>query len=89
MGGQVGLYLKASKYVSLEAVASLSTKSGHLLTGEALKKGAVQPGEDVSGATSNAELNPNFDWRYDAVGSRFRISEVSVFSLSVAGVLHF
>ncbi len=34
-------------------------------------------------------MNPNFDWRYDAPGRRFRISEVSVFELSFAGVLQF
>jgi hypothetical protein len=33
--------------------------------------------------------NPNFDWRYDPPGRRFRISEVSVFGLSFVGALQF
>jgi hypothetical protein len=93
MGGYVGLYLRASRWVSLQASASLATRTAHWLSGESLgrSRGEIpgDPGDDVSGATPNADLNPNFDWRYDAPGSRFRISEVSVFSLGVAGVLTF
>jgi hypothetical protein len=33
--------------------------------------------------------NPNFDWRYDAPGRRFRVSEVSVLGLSFVGMLTF
>ncbi len=72
-GGLLGLYLKASRHVTLKASASLATRSPHWLTGE----------------TGSAQTNPNFDWRYDAPGRRFRISEVSVFALSFAGVLQF
>jgi hypothetical protein len=71
MGGMAGLYLRASRFVSLQATASLATRSAHWLTGET----------DPS--------NPNFDWRYDAPGRRFRISEVSLFELGFAGVLQF
>lgn len=90
MGGLLGLRLRASRAVSIEATAALSTRTAHYLTGESLGRssGKLPPG-DLSGATSNPELNPNFDWRYDAPGNRFRISEVSVFDLSVAGVLRF
>jgi hypothetical protein len=90
MGGYVGLYLRASRWVSLQASASLATRTAHWLSGESLGRSRGEiPGGDLTGATSNADLNPNFDWRYDAPGSRFRISEVSVFSLGVAGVLTF
>ncbi len=90
MGGLVGLYLHASKYVSLQATASLSTRSAHYLTGESLGRttGSV-PAGDLSGATPNPDMNPNFDWRYDAPGRRFRIDEVSLFELGFAGVLQF
>lgn len=90
MGGLLGLRLRASRFVALEASASLATRTPHYLTGESLgRRRGKLPGGDLSGATSNPDLNPNFDWRYDAPGNRFRISEVSVFDLSVAGVLRF
>jgi hypothetical protein len=82
LGGFLGLYLRASKYVSLTASASLATNTAHYLTGEA-------PGRDGSGSTAAGQLNPNFDWRYDAPGRRFKISEVSIFEVSFGGVLTF
>lgn len=90
MGGLLGLRLRASPVASLEATAALSTRTAHYLSGESLgrRRGRI-PGGDLSGATSNPDLDPNFDWRYDAPGNRFRISEVSVLDLSVAGVLRF
>lgn len=75
IGGLAGLYLRASRYVLLTAQASIATRTSHDLTGEALG----DPGS----------INPNFDWRYDAAGRRFRISEVSIFELSFGGVLQF
>lgn len=90
VGGLVGLYLRASSYVSLRATAGISTRTPHALSGEYLgKRRGEVPAGDVSGATPNPDLNPNYDWRYDAPGSRFRISEVSVFDVSVAGALSF
>jgi hypothetical protein len=75
VGGLAGLYLRASEYISLQATASLSTRTAHYLTGESLTVGDV--------------TNPNFDWRYDAPGRRFKAGEVSVFELGVAGTLQF
>jgi hypothetical protein len=90
MGGRLGLYLKASRWVSLHAAATIATRTSHYLSGESLGKSRGEiPAGDLSGATANADLNPNFDWRYDAPGSRFRISEVADVSMSVAGVLQF
>jgi len=88
MGGLVALYLRASRYLSLHASASLATMTPHFLTGESLGREGVEAG-DVTGATSNGQLNPNFDWRYDAPGRRFRLTETSLFTMSVAGVLQF
>ncbi len=72
-GGLLGVYLRPSRYVQLQARASLAMRTSHDLTGE--KMGAA--------------LNPNFDWRYDAPGRRFRATEISVFELSLGGVLQF
>ena len=90
IGGLVGLYLRASRFVSLHASGSLATQTAHFLTGESLGRGGVaDTGRDITGATANPDLNPNYDWRYDATGRRFRFTESSVFGLSVAGVLQF
>jgi hypothetical protein len=88
MGGLLGFYFKASRNVSLNASASLAASTPHFLTGERLGRDGVESG-DVTGATQNPNLNPNYDWRYDAVGRRFRITDTSVFALSVGGVLRF
>jgi hypothetical protein len=90
MGGFLGLYLRASRYVSLQATASLSTATPHYLTGESLGRDGSWPAVDPSGITIDpSAMNPNFDWRYDAPGRRFRISEVANFALSFGGVLTF
>lgn len=90
MGGLVGLYLRASRYVSLRGTASLASRTAHWLTGEPLGRNGGWPTLGAGGITADpSEMNPNFDWRYDAPGRRFRISEVSVFELSFAGVLQF
>ena len=89
-GGQLGVYLRASHYVSLHANASLGMNTSHFLSGESLGRAGVDAnGADVSGVTPNGNLNPNFDWRYDAPGRRFRITEDTLFAFSVAGVLEF
>ncbi len=79
MGGYFGAYLRASKFITLQASATLSTTTPHWLTGESLGGTAAAP----------SSWNPNFDWRYDSPGHRFRISEVSNFTMSFAGVLTF
>ncbi len=87
-GAQLGVYLRASRYVSLHVAGSLAMQTSHFLTGESLGRAGVEAG-DVSGATANAAMNPNYDWRYDATGRRFRITEDNLFALSVAGVVQF
>ncbi len=72
--GRAGVVFRASEYVAIQASAALGWVAPHDLTGEAL--GTV------------AE-NPNFDWRYDAPGRRFRATGESVFDLAVQGILQF
>ncbi len=73
VSGRVGLIFRASEHVSLQAAGSLGWVSPHDLTGE-----------DYA-----SDQNPNFDWRYDAPGRRFRSAGESVFDLSVKGLLAF
>jgi hypothetical protein len=90
VGGFLGFYLRASRYVSLHATASLATRTSHLLTGESLGRDDAWPAIDPSGVTVDPSLqNPNFDWRYDVPGRRFRASEIALFQLSFGGVLQF
>jgi hypothetical protein len=92
VGGLAGLYLRASKYVQLKAQASLATRTAHDLTGEALGRNGSTPALDPSGngrTLDPTQMNPNFDWRWDAPGRRFRISEVSLFELSFGALIMF
>ena len=75
MGGYFGVYMRASRFISLQGSASISRTTAHWITGET-------PGDPTA-------PNANFDWRYDAPGRRFRINQVSNFTLSFAGVLTF
>jgi len=92
VGGFLGLYLRASRFASIHATASLSTKTDHFITGETLGRNRSWPALDPIGnglTTNPAQMNPNFDWRYDAPGRRFRLSEVALFQLQFGGVLQF
>jgi hypothetical protein len=91
LGGFFGFYVRASRYVSLHATASVATQTSHWLSGESLGRDGAWPAVDpATGLTVDpAETNPNFDWRYDAPGRRFRLSEVSIFELSFGGTLRF
>ncbi|HEY6004366.1 MAG TPA: hypothetical protein VIV57_15930 [Anaeromyxobacter sp.] len=93
VGGFLGLYLRASKYVSLHATASLATKTDHFITGETLGRNRTWPDPSQIGAngitTDPSQMNPNFDWRYDAPGRRFKLSEVALFQIQFGGVLQF
>lgn len=105
MGARAGVNFKASRYVSLSAAASFSTRTGHWLSGEPIGKsrGELPAGDltgrftDASGATvcdpaagtCNPGLNPNFDARYDAPGKRFRVEDVIDLGLQVQATLNF
>jgi hypothetical protein len=84
--GKVGLEVKVSRNVSLMAAVKFGTQSAHYLTGE---KAGPTPTPPPPGSASSTELNANFDYRYDAPGGRFRISDVSLFDVTVRGSLTF
>ena len=75
-----GFYWRASKYMQLQATAHLGTETPHFITGEST--GGIS---SVNGKANN----PNYDYRYDAAGTRYRLTEVSDFGLALAGVLQF
>jgi hypothetical protein len=75
--GTVGIVFRASEYVALRGSAQLGTSTAHFITGE------------DPGTPGGAEQNPNFDWRYDAPGRRFRVDEINLFNLQLTGILQF
>lgn len=89
VGALVGLDLRFSDVVSLRGDARLETETSHFITGE--KPGGAIPTLAAYAATpaQYAALNPNYDARYDAPGSRFRATEVGVFTVDVAFQLRF
>jgi hypothetical protein len=90
LGGFLGLYLRAGRYVSLHATASLVTATPHFLSGESLGRSGSWPEIGADGITADpSQMNPNFDWRYDPPGRRFRLSEVALFEVSFGGLLRF
>jgi hypothetical protein len=90
MGGYFGINLRASKFITLQGSTSISTSTAHWLTGETLGTDRDWPPLGSGGITADASrMNPNYDWRYDAPGRRFRISEVANFAMSFAFVLTF
>jgi len=74
---RVGLVFRASDNVSVQAAASCGYTAPHFLSGE------------DQGGTGTTVTNPNFDWRYDAPGRRFRSSESTTFDIVATGVILF
>jgi hypothetical protein len=74
LSGRLGILLRASEYVSVQAAGTFGWVASHDLSGEDLDSQAI---------------NPNFDWRYDAPGRRFRATEATVLGLEVSGMLSF
>jgi hypothetical protein len=74
-----GFYWRASKYMQLQATTHIGSETPHFITGEST--GAL----DAAGKATN----PNFDYRYDPAGRRYRVTEVSDFGVALSGVLQF
>lgn len=83
VGGQVGITGHAAQFIHLKAYVSYAYNTDHFLTTETIGNDSNGNGTvDVSKAPQ--ELNPNFDWRVDRVGRRFRSTEQQVFKVDVA-----
>lgn len=74
---QAGLYLRASRHVQLKLQTAFSWNTDHFISGEPLyRQGLSAP-------------NPNYDWRYDPVGLRFRISQSTLLDLAATAMFSF
>jgi hypothetical protein len=98
LGGSIGVYARPVEYVQLKLNASLYTDTEHFLTNEPIGKDVNHNCRGDSGAScvdlgnpggNSVEVSPNFDFRYDMPGTRFRISEVTVFTIMATGVVNF
>jgi hypothetical protein len=74
--------------VHLRAYASIAYNTEHYLTNESV-------GQDTNGngtvdiTTNPGEVNPNYDWRVDRPGRRFRISEEAIFTINATASFNF
>jgi hypothetical protein len=82
LGGQLSFLFRASRNLTVQGSGSYAWVTPHLLTGEPL-------GTDAAGANASPAQNPNFDWRWDAPGRRFRLTSASVVTLQATGILSF
>lgn len=88
LGGQLGFVAHAAEYVQLSGHVALGYQTEHFLTRE--EPGADWNGNetiDFTGAPD--EINPNYDWRIDHPGRRFRLTESSVFRVYVQATFAF
>ncbi len=86
VGGHIGINARAAQYVQLKIMAAYYHDTYHFLTNESV-------GQDLNGNgqvdLNTQEVNPNYDFRWDSVGRRFRISQVNDFEVSATGQLTF
>ncbi len=88
IGGQFGVIGQAAEFIKLRAYTSIAYNTEHFLTNEDIGKDLNDNGVvDVS--TSPEEINPNFDYRIDRVGRRFRIEQQYIFKLMITASFNF
>lgn len=88
VGGMLGVTANAAESFTIRASGTFLYNTDHTLTAE-------DPGQDLDGsgqvdtAAGSPELNPNFDWRYDAVSRRFRAVESTSFRFDLSASFNF
>jgi hypothetical protein len=94
VGGTFGINARAAQYVELRLAASYFRDTDHFLTNENVGvdrdgNGKVDLPPTPNALDTTGELNPNYDFRWDGVGRRFRVGQVNDFYFSATGVLTF
>jgi hypothetical protein len=88
MGGQFGFVGQAAEFIKLKAYTSFAYNTERFLTNENIGKDLTGNGVvDVTAAPQ--EINPNYDYRIDRVGRRFRIEQQYVFRVMVTASFNF
>ena len=88
VGGQLGFIGQAADFVALKANVSLLYNTEHSLSNETIGKDLDGNGTIDITASPN-EINPNYDYRLDRAGRRFRMQEQFVFRLQVTVSFNF
>ena len=83
VSGLISMLFRASRYIAVQGQAGYTFETSHLLTGEPL---GVTAAADIN---TSPNQNPNFDWRWDAPGRRFRITSAGSINLQVSGIINF
>ncbi|MDP1823142.1 MAG: hypothetical protein Q8L48_07870 [Archangium sp.] len=87
-GAQFGFVGQAAEFVILRSYVSFAYNSEHFLTNENIGKDLTGNGTvDVS--SNPEEINPNYDYRIDRVGRRFRIEQQFIFRFQVTATFNF
>src|SRR5581483_6594674 len=74
LSGRLGFVGHAPEFFRLSAYAEIGYNTEHWITNENIGKDLN--GNNVVDVTTNpAEINPNYDYRLDRVGRRFRMEE--------------
>ncbi|HUB05765.1 MAG TPA: hypothetical protein VMB50_02130 [Myxococcales bacterium] len=82
LGGQVGLYLRPTKYFMLLLNGSLEHDTDHWLTMENLGNAPVGSNGAEPVPVGSQLQNPNFDFRYDNPGDRFMLQNSLIWSFT-------
>ncbi len=82
MGGQIGIYLRPSKYFMLLLNGSLLHDTDHWLTMQDLGVAPTKGGAAEPVPVGSPLQNPNFDFRYDNPGDRFLLQNSMIWSFS-------
>lgn len=88
MGGQLGVVAAATDYITFKASGGWVYRTEHSLSQETLGQDLNGDGT-ITATPGSPELNPNFDFRTDMVGRRFRISENNVFTFDLTATFNF
>lgn len=88
VGGQFGIVGSAAEFIRLRAYTSLAYNTEHFLTNEDIGKDLNGNGV-VDVTSSPEEINPNYDYRIDRVGRRFRLEQQFIFRLMITATFNF
>jgi hypothetical protein len=79
LGAQVAFTYRSSRYFAFALRGSFQHELAHFVSGETRGGGAL----------NGAGQNPNFDWRWDPAGRRFRVSETMIYGGSASLIFGF
>ncbi len=88
LGGQFGVIGQAAEFIKIRASTSIAYNTEHFLTNEDIGKDLDGDGA-VNVSSNTGEINPNFDYRIDRVGRRFRIEQQYIFRLMITASFNF